>query len=42
VAVREVRAAGCKRLHVNFEDYLRGFCFDACGFTPTNAGLIEL
>jgi hypothetical protein len=29
-------------LHVDFEDHLRGFYFDACGFTPTNAGLIEL
>jgi hypothetical protein len=24
------------------EDHLRGFDFDACGFTPTNAGLMEL
>jgi hypothetical protein len=24
------------------EDHLRGFYFDACGFTPTNAGLMEL
>jgi GNAT superfamily N-acetyltransferase len=42
VAVREARAAGCEWLHVDFEDHLRGFYFDACGFTPTNAGLIEL
>ena len=38
----EARAAGCEWLHVDFEDYLRAFYFDACGFTPTNAGLIEL
>jgi hypothetical protein len=25
-----------------FEDHLRGFYLDACGFTPTNAGLTEL
>ena len=42
VAVREARAAGCEWLHVDFEDHLRGFYFDACGFIPTNAGLIEL
>jgi hypothetical protein len=42
VAVREARAAGCEWLHVDFEDHLRAFYFDACGFIPTNAGLIEL
>jgi GNAT superfamily N-acetyltransferase len=42
VATREARTAGCEWLHVDFEDHLRGFYFDACGFTPTNAGLIEL
>jgi len=41
-AEREARAAGCQWLHVDFEDHLRPFYFDACGFTPTNAGLIEL
>ena len=34
--------AGCEYLHVDFEDDLRPFYFDACGFTPTTAGLIEL
>jgi GNAT superfamily N-acetyltransferase len=42
VAVARARAAGCKWLHVDFEDHLRGFYFDACGFTPANAGLMEL
>jgi GNAT superfamily N-acetyltransferase len=42
VAERAARAAGCEWLHVDFEDHLRAFYFDACGFTPTNAGLIEL
>jgi GNAT superfamily N-acetyltransferase len=42
VAVREARAAGCEWLHVDFEDHLRDFYFGSCGFTPTNAGLIEL
>ena len=42
VAVAQARAAGCEWLHVDFEDHLRPFYFDACGFTPTNAGLIRL
>jgi len=36
------RDAGCRFLHVDFDDDLRDFYFGACGFTPTNAGLIEL
>lgn len=35
-------AAGCEWLHVDFDDDLRPFYFDACGFRPTNAGLMEL
>jgi len=42
VAARQARAAGCVWLHVDFDDHLRAFYFDACGFTPTNAGLIAL
>ena len=42
VVVAEARAAGCEWLHVDFEDHLRRFYFDACGFGPTNAGLIAL
>ncbi len=42
VAVAEARAAGCEWLHVDFEDHLRPFYFDGCGFEPTNAGLIAL
>ena len=41
-AVEQCRAAGCEWLHVDFEDHLRPFYFGACGFTSTNAGLIEL
>jgi GNAT superfamily N-acetyltransferase len=36
------RAAGCEWLHVDFEDDLRAFYIDACGFAPTNGGLIAL
>ena len=42
VAVREARRAGCEWLHVDFDDHLRPFYFDACGFRPTNGGLIAL
>jgi len=42
LAVVEARAAGCEWLHVDFEDHLRDFYFTACGFEPTNAGLIPL
>ena len=42
VAVERAQAAGCGWLQVDSEDHLRGSYFDACGFTPTSAGLIEL
>jgi ribosomal protein S18 acetylase RimI-like enzyme len=42
VAVEHSRASGCEWLHVDFDDHLRAFYFDACGFEPTNAGLIAL
>jgi GNAT superfamily N-acetyltransferase len=36
------QAAGCEWLHVDFDEQLRSFYIDACGFTPTAAGLIAL
>jgi GNAT superfamily N-acetyltransferase len=42
VAVQHARLTGCEWLHVDFEDHLRSFYFAACGFVPTNAGLIAL
>jgi GNAT superfamily N-acetyltransferase len=42
VARDGARDAGCEWLHVDFDDHLRSFYFDSCGFTPTNAGLIAL
>ncbi len=36
------RAAGCEFLHVGFDDDLAPFYIDACGFTPTPGGLMEL
>ncbi len=41
-AAAGARDAGCEWLHVDFDDHLRRFYFDACGFTPTNAGVIAL
>jgi GNAT superfamily N-acetyltransferase len=41
-ATGEARKAGCEWLHVDFEDHLATFYYDACGFTPTSAGLIHL
>ncbi|MGW1436956.1 GNAT family N-acetyltransferase [Streptomyces griseus] len=41
-AAEGCRAAGCEWLHVDFEDHLRSFYFDACGFRETAAGLIAL
>ena len=38
----EAANAGCDYLHVDFENDLKPFYYDACGFAPTNAGLIEL
>ncbi|MBO3675726.1 GNAT family N-acetyltransferase [Streptomyces sp. NEAU-YJ-81] len=41
-AAEGCRAAGCEWLHVDFEEHLRTFYFDACGFRETPAGLIAL
>jgi GNAT superfamily N-acetyltransferase len=41
LAIRHVAHAGCEWLHVDFEDDLRAFYFDACGLRPTQAGLIN-
>jgi GNAT superfamily N-acetyltransferase len=36
------KAAGCEYLHVDFEEHLRPFYIDACGFVPASAGLMPL
>jgi GNAT superfamily N-acetyltransferase len=41
-AADEAQAAGCEWLHVDFEERLRPFYLDACGFTPSAAGLLRL
>jgi GNAT superfamily N-acetyltransferase len=42
VARDGARDAGCEWLHVDFDEHLRPFYFDACGFTPTTGGLLAL
>lgn len=41
-ATEKSREAGCEWLHVDFEDHLEDFYFNACGFRPTKAGLVHL
>lgn len=41
-AARETGAVGCEWLHVDFDEEHRDFYIDACGFTPTQGGLIAL
>ncbi len=41
-AADHARAAGCAWLHVDFEEHLRPFYLDACGFRETAAGLLAL
>jgi GNAT superfamily N-acetyltransferase len=41
-AARAAKEADCEWLHVDFEDHLKPYYFDACGFEPTNAGLMQL
>jgi GNAT superfamily N-acetyltransferase len=41
-AAVEAKAAGCEWLHVDFAPHLAAFYFGACGFRPTDAGLIHL
>ncbi len=41
IASEEARAAGCEALHVDFGPELTSFYIEACGFTPTPAGLMQ-
>jgi GNAT superfamily N-acetyltransferase len=42
IAVERSRAAGCEWLHVDFDEHLRTFYLEACGFASTPAGVIQL
>lgn len=41
-AREQAREANCEWLHVDFDEDLREFYYDTCGFEPTTAGLINL
>ena len=42
IAAQHAKEAGCEWMEVDFDDHLKPFYYDACGFTPTNAGLLHL
>jgi hypothetical protein len=42
VARNGAAAAGCEYLHAGFDDDLRSFYIEACGFEPASAGLMRL
>jgi predicted N-acetyltransferase YhbS len=42
LAAEQARAAGHEWLHVDFAPSLGAFYYEACGFEPTEAGLIHL
>jgi ribosomal protein S18 acetylase RimI-like enzyme len=41
-AAEQAKAAGCEWLHVDYEPHLADFYLGACGFVPTEAGLLKL
>lgn len=41
-AIGRAKQTGCEWPHVDFDPHLRPFYFGACGFKPTDAGLIPL
>jgi hypothetical protein len=41
-ARQEVAAAGCEWLHVDFDDHLRHFYLESCGFSSTPAGVLRV
>jgi ribosomal protein S18 acetylase RimI-like enzyme len=42
LAAEHAKSGGHEWLHVDFDPGLRAFYFDACGFAPTDAGLLRL
>lgn len=41
-ALRNAKAAGCEWMHVDFAPHLAPFYREACGFSSTEAGLVDL
>lgn len=42
LAVQHAKEAGCEWMEVDFDEHLSPFYYEACGFTPTPAGLVHL
>jgi ribosomal protein S18 acetylase RimI-like enzyme len=42
IAAKHAQEAGCEWLHVDFDEHLASFYYDACGFKPAPAGLLQL
>jgi ribosomal protein S18 acetylase RimI-like enzyme len=42
IAARRAKDAGCAWMEVDFDDHLASFYYEACGFVPTQAGLLHL
>ena len=42
IAVSHAKEAGCEWIEVDFDENLAAFYYNACGFTPTQAGLVHL
>ena len=36
------KQAGCEWMEVDFDEHLAPFSYEACGFSPTPAGLLHL
>ncbi len=42
LAAEAARRSGCEWLHADFDREVAGFYLESCGFTPTEAGLLNL
>jgi GNAT superfamily N-acetyltransferase len=42
IAARHAKDAGCEWMEVDFDERLASFYYAACGFVPTQAGLLHL
>ncbi len=42
LAAEESRRSGCDWLHADFDREVAGFYLESCGFTPSEAGLLNL
>jgi hypothetical protein len=40
--VQHAKEAGCEWMEVDFDDHLRAFYYDSCGFAPAPAGILHL